>query len=129
MRAWGPAAAWAAVLFLLSARPNPSVPLWLASYDKVVHAGLYAILGLALAYGRHRTSSPSHVALIFLGALYGATDEWHQAFVPGRTPDWRDWLADVAGVVLGYGLALLFLRRLARRASPTTTIYGVDVSK
>ena len=43
-----------------------------------------------------------HVALIVAGALYGATDEWHQSFVPGRDASVLDWLADLCGVTLGY---------------------------
>ena len=45
-----------------------------------------------------------------MGALYGGSDEWHQSFVPGRSPTLGDWVADVAGVVLGYGLVLLLTK-------------------
>ncbi len=77
-----------------------------------MHTGLYGILGLGLAYGRSRALvKPPHVLLLLLGALYGATDELHQVFVAGRTPDPTDWLADITGLLLGYGL----LRSLARR--------------
>jgi VanZ family protein len=44
--------------------------------------------------------------MVLVGALYGATDEFHQAFVRGRTPDWADWSADVMGVLVGYTLVL-----------------------
>lgn len=45
-------------------------------------------------------------ALIFSSA-YGASDEWHQSFVPGRLADAADWLADTLGAML----ALLLIRR------------------
>ncbi|SHE23773.1 hypothetical protein BPUTEOMOX_1817 [methanotrophic endosymbiont of Bathymodiolus puteoserpentis (Logatchev)] len=38
-------------------------------------------------------------SLIFT-SLYGASDEWHQSFVPGRMSDTQDWLADTLGGVL-----------------------------
>lgn len=57
------------------------------------------------------------VVLMGLGGLYGALDEWHQSFVPGRTPDATDWLADVAGVIAGYSLASLVGRSRAGRAT------------
>jgi len=84
--------------------------------DKLAHAGLYAILGVALGYGRHFSiPSPPHLAVLCVGALYGATDEWHQAFVPRRSPDLGDWMADVFGVVAGYTVAVVVLGWLARR--------------
>jgi VanZ family protein len=120
MRAWGPAAAWATVLFLLSAWPNPSLPSWVVAYDKLAHGGLYGVLGVALGWGRHHDSSrPPHLTLLAVGGIYGATDEWHQAFVYGRTPGWGDWTADIVGVSVGYFLALFILSRIAPVAMPT----------
>ena len=34
-------------------------------------------------------------------SLYGATDEWHQSFVPMRDSDVRDWVADTLGGTAG----------------------------
>lgn len=109
LRAWGPAAAWAAVLFFLSASP---IRLddgwqWLAIDDKIVHFCLYTVMGAALAYPRRQGVRAAHVVMIGLGALYGALDEWHQSFVPGRDPSLGDWAADVVGVLIGYWMALL----------------------
>lgn len=89
-------------------------------YDKLAHAGLYAIFGLALGYGRHRDPAKlPHLLPLAIGGLYGATDEWHQALVVGRTPGWGDWIADVTGVSIGYLLALFILTRVAPPASAT----------
>jgi VanZ family protein len=63
--------------------------------------------------------------MILVGALYGGTDEWHQAFVRGRTPDWGDWTADVTGVLLGYALVLVVVRWLV---TSKATDHGVDVA-
>lgn len=101
--AWIGAAAWAALLFGLSALPagaTPSAPISFPGDDKVVHAALYAVLGglLRLAIGR---SGPA----VALAAAYGVTDEVHQAFVPGRDASVFDWLADLLGAALGAALA------------------------
>ncbi len=115
MRMWGPAAVWAAVLFLLSAWPNPVGPSWLYVSDKVAHVALYGVLGAALGVGRWWSgASVSHVVVLAVGCLYGATDEWHQAWVPNRVPAFDDWVADVVGVVVGYSLVTY----LARSAEP-----------
>ena len=38
---------------------------------------------------------------VLIGLVYAATDEIHQSFVPGRSPDAADWVADALGVVVG----------------------------
>jgi VanZ family protein len=125
LRVWGPAAAWAAVLFLLSAWPDPSVPSWLRGTDKLAHAGLYAVLGMALGYGRRGAHAPPpHWVMLLVGALYGATDEWHQAFVRGRSPDVGDWFADITGVLLGYTMVVTMMRWMLASKSVDD---GVDV--
>ena len=112
---WGPAALWAAVLFLLSSLPDLGTPGWLAVSDKVAHGLAFTVLGASLAWARVRAPDPwPHPAFVLLGTLYGASDEWHQSFVPGRDPSGGDLLADVLGVLVGYS-ALLFLLARARR--------------
>ncbi|MEM4292549.1 MAG: VanZ family protein [Thermoplasmata archaeon] len=41
-----------------------------------------------------------------LGTVYAATDEYHQSFVPGRSADWKDVVADASGVFLGILIAI-----------------------
>jgi VanZ family protein len=114
---WGPAAVWAAVLFLLSAWPNPVGPAWLRVSDKVAHLALFGVLGVALGIGRRWSGlRVPHWVVIFVGMLYGVTDEWHQSMVPRRVPSIEDWYADVTGVVLGYVLVTLFFSRARRVA-------------
>ncbi len=127
--AWGPAVLWAAVLFALSELreiPEPLRPL-AALDDKLIHVLLYSTLGAALAWGRWRGPiRPPHALLLAVGYLYGALDEWHQGFVPGRTPSVGDWVADVIGVTLGYAvvLGLLSLAAPPVRARPSGPASG-----
>jgi VanZ family protein len=54
---------------------------------------------------------PAIVLAALLTSTYGASDEWHQAFVPRRTSDVADWLADTIGGGTGaiaYGAAAKF---------------------
>jgi hypothetical protein len=46
---------------------------------------------------------PAWLAVLIVSA-FGATDEWHQSFVPGRDCDVFDWLADTAGAALAVTL-------------------------
>ena len=104
------------------------MPSWLIGMDKWAHAGLYSILGATLGYGKHRSiPSPPHWLPIGLGMLYGASDEWHQGFVRGRSPDVADWLADVMGVAVGYVVLLALLGWLAGRKQRGAE--GMDVGE
>jgi VanZ family protein len=121
--AWGPAVLWAAVLFFLSAQPDPPGAHlfdWIPAGDKLGHFLLYGVLGMLLAHGREGEARPNggrlpHAASIAGGSLYGASDEWHQSFVPGREVSALDWAADVGGVSAGYWFGLTVLRRRASR--------------
>jgi len=46
---------------------------------------------------------PAWLAVLIVSA-FGVTDEWHQSFVPGRSCDVFDWLADTTGAALAVTL-------------------------
>ncbi len=133
---WGPAVAWMAVIFLGSsdtasgarvagllgpllhwlfpARTSDELAALIFVARKCAHATEYAILAglvwLALRRpwrGQSMPWSGRTAGLAWLAcALYAASDEFHQKFVPTRTASVRDVLIDVAGA----GLALLAIR-------------------
>lgn len=124
--AWGPAVFWALVLFSLSEfRTTPSaVAPFLDIPDKLLHFGLYVVLGGFLGWARRVSGTRlSHLFLIGLGCAYAAVDEWHQSFVPGRESDPMDWLADVIGVVAGYLIVGVVLARTGRSRNTTERGY------
>jgi VanZ family protein len=41
---------------------------------------------------------------LLAASLFGVTDEWHQAYVPGRAPDVFDWVADTWGAAVAVAL-------------------------
>lgn len=118
---WLPVFLYLAIVFWLSAqsRPLPFLPPELWAFDKLLHAAEYAVLGmlLAAALGGERLA-PGRVLLwaVLLASAYGASDEIHQAFVPNRSCDLRDWIADTAGAAIGAGIAA-FLQVRSSRAS------------
>jgi VanZ family protein len=108
-RYWVPVLAYAGLIFYLSAQPHPEEDLpsfvKLVS-DKVLHMAEYAVLGglsyWAFRWGTNEAWGRWAVPLaIVLAALYGISDEVHQAFVPFRDASWQDWAADFIGATLG----------------------------
>jgi hypothetical protein len=100
------AAAWALLIFVLSSIPGGSFPASkLLSYDKLLHAGVYSVLGAFTFLALPRTWSHRASMLVLISAaittFYGFTDEFHQLFVPGRSADLRDVLADCVGGSIG----------------------------
>jgi VanZ family protein len=118
LRAGWPALAWAAVIFILShqSRPLPITPP-ITHFDKVLHAGAYCLLAVFAARALRTAGLAGRRALwitVVVASLYGASDELHQSFVPGRDPDPLDWAADTAGAVLGAALVVGLPRRRSR---------------
>jgi VanZ family protein len=99
VRAWIPALAWAAAIYLVSSRESVGIPAFWGA-DKVLHFGAYALLGFLIAHGAAASGLAPRWA-VALGWAYGGSDELHQAFVPGRSADPADWAADALGVLAG----------------------------
>lgn len=117
--ALAPLVAYAGVIFAVSAQSNldvqlPDVP----NVDKGIHAAEYGVFGLLAArtvdlLGSRGPGLAAGMAVL-LGACYGASDEFHQRFVPGRDCDGWDLAADVVGSALG-GLAWVLIARARER--------------
>ena len=114
--AFAPAAAWALVILWLGSQPALASPVDFPFADKVGHFGMFGLLGALLAFALYRVSVRASIAwpLVF-GAAVGVLDELHQRSVPGRSSDWRDLVADVAGLTIGLWLTHIALDRLATR--------------
>jgi uncharacterized protein (TIGR03382 family) len=118
---WGPVAVQAVAIFYLSSLPDPG-PIPGGVNDKTGHFLGYGILAAALlrAFAGARLDGMSWrlaPRTILLSSLYGASDEFHQSFVPGRSPDPADWLADTVGAT-GAVAVILLLVLLVRRRRP-----------
>ncbi len=93
-----------AMIFGLSSLSTvPSPPEGFSFYD--VHIAVYLGLGVltarALARGVRDVSRTAVIGAIFISSLYGVSDEYHQLFVPGRSFDYLDMVADLVGSVAG----------------------------
>jgi VanZ family protein len=101
---WGPVVLYMGIIFILSHQSDVSIPAGLS--DKSSHSLAYTGLGVlivrALAGGL-----PAPVTLriallaVVLTTAYGASDEVHQMFVPGRSAELYDLYADAIGGAIG----------------------------
>jgi VanZ family protein len=94
----------------------PDTGLDITFIDKLAHGIEYFIFGLLAIRAFAGASEVSRIGRIYVWAalvslLYGLSDEFHQHFVPGRSADPYDLLADAAGIFLAVGFHYLVLRR------------------
>jgi VanZ family protein len=131
---WWPALAWAVVISLFStgtftadntgriiipmlhwlfpSLPPQTLALIHHIIRKCAHFTEYFILSLlilrGIRAGRHGTKLAWAVLAIVLVAGYASLDEFHQRFVPGRTPAVTDVLIDTTGGATAQAIAALF---------------------
>ncbi len=107
--AWWPAVAYMGFIFWLSAQSSLPTPPGLLGWDKLQHSLAYMVMGLLLIRAS-RGSRMMWVQTLVIGTLYGASDEWHQSFVPGRTMSGHDWLADIIGLLTALAIYYIYAR-------------------
>ena len=112
-----PALLIAGVIWYLSSQHTVPQLKGILGWDKLQHLAAFAILAVAAglwvspAFWKRR----SILALLLVaitGSAYGAIDELHQHFVPGRLSSFWDWLADTLGAFFGAAAVLLFMKTL-----------------
>lgn len=132
---------WAAVIFLMSAHtgsdfdgtgPLAAIKRWLVGLvapvfgpetdivNVAAHFTEYLIFGVLLFAAVRRTwprAPLGRLALVAVAvaSLYAVTDEFHQAFVPGRLCDPADWLTDTLGATLGASVSGAVMLRMRKK--------------
>ena len=106
---WLPVALYMAAIFWassLSVLPSAvgGFPDWLL--HSACYGGLALVSLRAVSGGTWAGVTPAAIATaLLICAAYGASDEFHQSFVPGRAVEFRDWRNDVTGGALALGAA------------------------
>jgi len=117
--AWLPVLVYmAAIHFLSSLHTLPDLPGSLVSWDKAQHFLAYTGLGLlACRASRLRpliSRMRAEAQAFGIVVLYGAADEIHQIYVPGRSADLDDWIADATGALFAVIIILVLGRIQAK---------------
>ena len=108
------------LIFAGSSMEQPPLPMpkfeWL-TIDKFYHFIEYGILSVLLAIAfvnvppKWLSTDWIWVTAVLISILYGASDELHQMFVPGRFATFADWISDVFGAIAGVVGVYLYYRR------------------
>ncbi len=113
-RRWWPPVLWAAFILVMTSIPGAQLPrVNVAGLDKVVHFAFYGVLGWTAlrAFAPKGGATRGAVLVVAAIAIFAALDEWHQQFIPGRSMETADWMADVSGAALGLVVAVSARRR------------------
>jgi VanZ family protein len=106
-----------AAIFHLSSQSQPLPEVTEHVWDKLLHTIEYG--GLAALFARALIGEGvgyvyALLAAIVLTSTYGASDEYHQLFVPLRSADIQDWFADTIGAAVGAVGAVAYALTVSR---------------
>ncbi|HBP39137.1 MAG TPA: VanZ family protein [Clostridiales bacterium] len=124
---WLPVLVWMALIFFLSgqngnesgrlsrwvtvglirllrlAETNERIAIWQSVIRTCAHGASFYILAILVSWALTRSKVQdirNMILALLISIIYAATDEMHQALVPGRASQWIDLLVDGAGILL-----------------------------
>ena len=130
--AWTLVVLWAAAIYYASSRTSAYLDAgqgllgaaytWLAAKlsaflgrpvdpSPIGHFCEYFVFGglIANALRHHMSLGAAAVFAVLIVAAYACSDEIHQMYVDGRSPDIRDWLVDIVAAGISVGVATIFM--------------------
>jgi len=116
-----PALLWMVAIFAMSAQQTvPQPPGFSIEYTAIAgHLVSYGILALLLLWALPAGAARPRYRLalaVLLAILYGASDEFHQSFVPGRSATAFDVVVDALGAILAVTLYAAWRARTPSRS-------------
>ena len=79
---------------------------------KLAHFSIYTVVGILLMslMSTYDLKQSKRIGIsIGIGAVYAISDEIHQSFTPGRSPQVTDVLIDSCGVIFGIGIVIVII--------------------
>jgi VanZ family protein len=119
---------WLVAVFFASSLTGSQVSPYIPTFflHKLAHFIAYSsgavILALSLRFSTQWSWRKIMVISVLVISFYGATDEWHQSFTPGRGPSVRDWLIDTVSGLIGVSVLLWLKEWIKKRLGLGTDI-------
>ena len=115
------------ILWLLSSQSKLPEMKGILGFDKLQHFAAYAALAAAAGlwfslenwFNRPKLN---FLIIVVVASVYGAIDEFHQYFVPGRACDVWDWIADTLGGLAGAMTVLIITKVWKSRIQRQVTV-------
>lgn len=107
------------VLFILTSLPS-GMAITTDVSDKINHFGAYGLLSVFLystLYFQSKFSILKKYPALFtvvIASVYGALDEIHQMYVPGRSAEFLDWIADFTGSIVAVLITRYLLEHIKK---------------
>jgi VanZ family protein len=104
---------YAGLVFYLSSLPSWKIRAVSSFPDYILHFIEYAVfawltLRLLKYINKGIIKPKAFVFIIIILAIFAASDEWHQSFVPGRFATFWDFTADFLGIITALGIYHLY---------------------
>ena len=106
-----------AIIYFSNQPQAPNIVNIFWGFDKILHLSaylLYYISSIFFINGINKSLIKSKLEIysILLSALFAISDEFHQYFIPGRSAEFGDILADIIGILLGFTICRFFILKL-----------------
>jgi len=123
-----PVIVYCAFIFIQSEFPSAIKTRDIPHIDKLIHFLGYGLLGILFFRAFRTTSLKDNADRLMLfsmaaSALYGVSDEIHQYYVPYRSADIADALADALGSIYGVFFYQIIVKRVLN------PLYSVSVKR
>ncbi len=108
---------WLLLIFIQSSFTAVALPkVEFISADKIVHMGVFGLLTFLCYISLIHIEKPNMFSAsplmwsLIICIVYGASDEFHQYFVPNRSSEVQDWLADILGTIIAVLIIKYYLK-------------------
>ncbi|MCX5708130.1 MAG: VanZ family protein [Candidatus Omnitrophica bacterium] len=114
---WLPVIMCMGLIFYASSITGKDIPSLFPHEDILFHGAIYAILALFFYRALKNTGSrlirlQLFIFTVIFGFAYGASDEFHQMFTPGRDCSGFDLIVDTIGTCAGGFIGVIFYKWL-----------------
>lgn len=123
------------VLFIATSLSTQSLPKPFVFNDKVAHFLAYLFLSFLVTltlWSQEKLKLLKRRYFFFSIAiviLYGVLDEIHQSFIPGRSCEFLDWIADTSGAIIGTLFATILIVKIKQRIENGTFVEQKENTK
>lgn len=116
-------------IFSFSSFPGDKLPdLTFEFSDKLIHFSVYLMLMISFFIAIYNSNEKNFlkknpiISSLIITVIYGATDEIHQYFVPNRSCDIWDFVANTLGALLAGYFIFIYLKKKQNNTLQENTI-------